>query len=481
MSDDSQNNNDFQTGFLIKDRSGRLKKVQEDKIIDFTPKPRAKPAISPSALQEPVKKAIAPPPPPPMADKRQPVVSRPVNVPPPPISSSDQADFIVDLEDEEEIKQHTEEPKKIISEPAVERSMAINAIIEKILRKYNLQFENEVMLKRFSKVLESRIRGLRDSLGIKDVLTRPKKIGGLELESGLVQDIIQETERESQLLEREVPIAKSPVMPAPEQAQQPANKEEPDRAFAPAPPPFVPRPGQPPKEEKNEPIMAEAEEEKPEQLAEEIRKELESIKDKKHEPAIKAPPLEIKASEPAPVPKTEQVEKIKVEAEPASIKKDEPISTPIAPDKKHGVIKPQDSKPFDQPIEPLPKRMVVESSRPQMVDIRLPQKVVGPIEELKDIDLKEFRRLGASPQDSIEKVLEKVYLLEEESWDLKMKGIKAWQESETNKLYIDIGLESLKNGSPVKVVINRRKNEGLPQLSYEEFIAIGELNKKINT
>jgi len=49
---------------------------------------------------------------------------------------------------------------------------------------------------------------------------------------------------------------------------------------------------------------------------------------------------------------------------------------------------------------------------------------------------------GEPPQEAISKIKEKIDLLGEDSLVKKAGGIKAWKESEVNKLYLELGEES---------------------------------------
>ena len=103
----------------------------------------------------------------------------------------------------------------------------------------------------------------------------------------------------------------------------------------------------------------------------------------------------------------------------------------------------------------------------------------GPIEEIKSLSLQEFRRLGESPAEAAGRVLEKISLLEDESLVKKAEGIKAWQESEVNKLYIAIGAASMAEKKSVEQVIREHRKDKKPYLTPEEFNQVADLNRKL--
>jgi 2'-5' RNA ligase len=120
-----------------------------------------------------------------------------------------------------------------------------------------------------------------------------------------------------------------------------------------------------------------------------------------------------------------------------------------------------------------------EPLRPQMIDIRQPMKVLGPVEEFQEIDLTEFRRLGPTPAAAINKIVEKIGLLQEESWQMRMDGVAAWQRSATNQVYVAQGRESIESGKRLEEVINSRQQAGQPYLSVNEWLAVNALNSHL--
>lgn len=415
MDDQTQNMNDFAGGFLVKDKSGQFKKVQDDELVDLAPLEKSE---QPGQTESSKLKA------------QSPALSVQSLTPQPPISSSGKAPHIIDHEDEEEIKRHSQALKELLGRPSFDVNVTISSIIEKIIREHNLRFDNEVMLKRFSKVLESRLRDVRDSLETKEVLTRPQKIGGLALPAETVQSILTEVEGEATALHR----AGVTAMAKPEVTTPPPVEKE---LFAPPPPPFVPRPTpQPPVIEKpEEPAPISPEGEKPEQLAAEIKKELEQV----------APPAAKPMPGGAPAPATAEAL----------------------------------YSQFEAGLPKIAQARQAAPERPQLVDIKQPSRVFGPAEELGEVDLKEFRRQGASPTEAAERILEKVDLLEEDSWQMRMEGIAAWKRSEMNRLYVDIGRESIESGKRVAEVIRQRQQAGQPYVLMEEFLAINHLNSRL--
>jgi hypothetical protein len=165
------------------------------------------------------------------------------------------------------------------------------------------------------------------------------------------------------------------------------------------------------------------------------------------------PPVPSMAPVPAPRPA------LAVEPRPAPTSTSAPLSMPAA-------MKP----PVVQPPS---------STRPVVSDVKpAGTKLMGPIQELESFSLVDFRRLSKEPRERTLKIKDKIDLLDEQSFGAKTEGIKAWQNSPTNRLYLDMLRASLE-GKPVPDVITEREAGGKDVLSKEEFDAIMDLNRTL--
>ncbi len=122
----------------------------------------------------------------------------------------------------------------------------------------------------------------------------------------------------------------------------------------------------------------------------------------------------------------------------------------------------------------------VANGKKRMADIKHHEpRLAGPIDELAAMDLVNFRRMGDSNEVIIGKIIEKLDLLEKESYKKRLEGIRAWRQSPVNRLYLEMGNESISQGGSVLDVINNRKKENKDYLTIEEFEGIMELNRSI--
>lgn len=125
------------------------------------------------------------------------------------------------------------------------------------------------------------------------------------------------------------------------------------------------------------------------------------------------------------------------------------------------------------------KRPETKSGKVKMDDVKHIPKLLGPIDELREMNLLNFRRLSDDSDGRIKKISEKIEFLEEENYARRLAGIKAWRQSELNKMYLDIGRESIGVNKGINVIINARQEKGEDCLSEEEFLTIMKLNKKL--
>ncbi len=441
-----QFSDDFPSGFLVKDKTGKFKKVQEDTVVDVTRAPRQATPFEPrrnftvpayeSQKPKPMSQPISAPLPQPMPST--PTVAAWKPVPAAPITVASAGDLDLEPEELAEIQQHAENIKQF-NPPAVQQDAApsLVSIITGVAVANSLQFENEIYRKRFEKIMESRVRNIRSGIETREILTRAKKVGGLELPPDAAERVTSSIEQQaaSHPEFQAAPAPRVDTQPLPRLDQSVSTTEP---AVPNAPPSFIP-----------------------------IPKVMQRV----------LPPA---AATPAPQPP--QPSQAAVPQSPTA-QPEIPVPT-IPPQPARPVVPlPQVEDLYQKPVELEMSRIArsrqPELDRPQMVDIRLPVTAVGPIEELGQVDLKEFRRLGNSPEESAEKILEKVFLLEEESWQVKMDGIKAWQRSPVHSMYVDLGLESVRSGRTIDEVIQSLAQGDKPHLIKQEFLAINNLNSML--
>jgi|GEM_PF-1687611 len=119
------------------------------------------------------------------------------------------------------------------------------------------------------------------------------------------------------------------------------------------------------------------------------------------------------------------------------------------------------------------------SPRPKLQDVKYESKLVGPIDEIKRLTLTDFRRLAATPKETVIKIKDKIEALKANSIKKWQEGIAAWSNGEVNKLYLQIFAEALRKKKSLKEISAERVAAAAPTLSQDEINAIMELNKSL--
>ncbi|MFA6410661.1 MAG: hypothetical protein WCW26_03760 [Candidatus Buchananbacteria bacterium] len=162
-----------------------------------------------------------------------------------------------------------------------------------------------------------------------------------------------------------------------------------------------------------------------------------------------------------PQPKVEETQNIAVPVLPVMPKPVTPPSPPLTP------------------VAPVPPKTWTPLTKPKIEDVRFEPRLTGPVEEIRSMSLVDFRRLGKTPVEAIEKIIEKIDLLEEESFAKRNQAIKAWKENEVYRLYLSLGDQSMEERKSISEIINERQVANQPTLTEPEVEAIIELNQRL--
>ena len=290
-----------------------------------------------------------------------------------------------------------------------------DSIVEQIIKETGIELEDDVLKNRFKNIVLSFIRNVRSSTETAIVLKRPSKIGGMGMEQEVADKIMRILQKEDQQT----------------------------------------------------------------QVISSSTKKIISME--KAKALIKAPVkelLKIETKMPKIITKIEKIKQPEIKKiEKTDIKKEEIIQDVEEVIKK---FQPKRVSPSPSP-SPSPSilgRNLAKPDKTMVESVSNKPKIYGPSDELRSISLIDWRRWGTS-QEAILKVQGKIDLLAEDSLIKKDEGIKAWKESEVNKLYLEIGEESINKGKSIEETINERQKEGKKTLTKEEFNAVVELNQKL--
>ncbi len=106
-------------------------------------------------------------------------------------------------------------------------------------------------------------------------------------------------------------------------------------------------------------------------------------------------------------------------------------------------------------------------------------KVTGPIDELKFMDLVNFRRLSVNPKEIFVKIKQKLEILKNIDYGKMLEGVKAWRQSPVNKLYLKMFFKASDEGKSIIEVIEELKDSNQDYLTYEEIEALIEFNRNL--
>lgn len=274
---------------------------------------------------------------------------------------------------------------------------------------------DDMLGKRFQKIVESRLVDVRDKVETTDMLLRPPKIGGMGFDEARAGRIVQELEKlVEEIHRRPKVVVKSASLPPP-----------PRPVIAKAPVPVAPPAPKPPAETPSVVPIA-----------------------KPTPPAVSAkvapPPWLRPVQAPAPMVK------------PANT----PVARPAAP----------------RPAQPAPRPE--PTYRDMVTDVRAPSRVMGPVEVLGNLTLDDFHRLGETPTDRVNKIMEEIEALSKDSFAQRAAGISAFRQSPTFKAYLLLGQMAMERKEEVTEIIDLLKAQGTPSLDAEEFEAVGSLMRQ---
>ncbi len=121
------------------------------------------------------------------------------------------------------------------------------------------------------------------------------------------------------------------------------------------------------------------------------------------------------------------------------------------------------------------------TQKPRVEDVKAAApRLMGPVQELAALTLSEFRRLAKEPEKAAEKILEKINTLGQESFERRVEGIHAWQQSGLEQSYMVLIAESFRAGKPMAVLAEEKRAKGEDVPSPSELAAIISLNSKLH-
>ena len=392
-------------------------------------------------------------------------------------------DLLFSDEDEAEIK---ELAKKM--DLKVKSSLSDNEIekqLDKTLAQAQINFGSEELAARFRKILKIYFRGIRDRIDTKQTLIKPMEAGGLSFDQESAEQVLKIINSNK--------MGKTPDITPPEKIKIPKlEKQKPEdlkkSGFASLSQSGV---------RDIDYDLASLSDKKSITSKEKIKEQDtgEALKrlDTEHELAPPPPKLPSVSSEfqidksqdgQASLPSLKE-ESVVIEPKPqagkseAEVEKKQEVKTRPVQEVKQIDDRKVDETTGKIKMEDVKAKFIRALGRDRGFGAEFRPKVMGPIDELKYMDLISFRRLDQDLVKIVEKIKEKINLLEEEDYAKRLKGIKAWRTSPVNKLYLEMGQASIGESKPIDIIIEERKAASKEYLNSKEFEAVTDLNRDL--
>lgn len=385
------------------------------------------------------------------------------------------ADYLK-MEDEVCMVDNTDKMKK--SKNDADTDAKIDAIIKDV----GLSFASEFLINRFRDIIRTNLIGVRDCMSTKEALLKPVQSGGLGLAEGDIENVIKK-------LKCDIRLQKEMVSKVKEQA-----KEARAKAIS-SVDSVVPR--------DVEYDLSKLKKAPANMMAKKVKKSDDAVED------IKVEPSQVKQIAPKVKQLNKAEEVVQDSTEASRVKSNGLKSGKLQPKMEQAIKAPRvdikkEKKSFWSSLRAiLPKsskkevdkngvkivtkpdlsrensgvvNQTIENGKVKMEDIRYVKRTVGPVDEIAQLSLVDFRRLHQNPAGAIIKVKEKIDLMNEISYSEKRNGIKAWRQNPVNQVYLKMGELSLVKSKTISEVIEDLKNEDKDYLSEVEFNAVGQLN-----
>ncbi|NIA18286.1 MAG: hypothetical protein GWO79_00155 [Actinobacteria bacterium] len=382
-----------------------------------------------------------------------------------PASSARHSGFYLSAEDEKEIKDLTQKVDGYVKSSS--RPVQAEENIDKIIGKARINFGSETLAERFRSILKTYLRGIRDRLETKQTLEKPVESGGLGIGEESARDVLSIADGSLEKSEKDIIVEKPKKINVEEDRISDIEFRTSD---------FGKNVG---RGDVGYDFVSEGKIRKPSgtlDTARELAPPAPSIVEK---PAVKSQKtnFEEQADAPPPVKREESFKKSDKSAARKFFKTKEETLKSSNLQYPQGIQKPAAKHSIQSP-QPQVFGKSEQGGKIKMEDVKFQPKIMGPIDELRYMQLIDFRRLNEDPFKAMEKIKEKISLLDDE-YSKKLEGIKAWRLSPVNRLYLKMGEASISHKKPIDAIIEERKSAGKDYLNNREFEAIINLNRAL--
>ena len=111
----------------------------------------------------------------------------------------------------------------------------------------------------------------------------------------------------------------------------------------------------------------------------------------------------------------------------------------------------------------------------------MPSKLTGPLEEIEQISLRDLRRFTQNHQGFADRTMERIKILENESFEKRMMGIAAWRKSLLYQQYLNVIQNSLERNISIPEMIGAVTEAESQNMSLREWQTVNRLNRELKT
>lgn len=121
----------------------------------------------------------------------------------------------------------------------------------------------------------------------------------------------------------------------------------------------------------------------------------------------------------------------------------------------------------------------LDTGRPKISEVKAPSRLVGPIEEIERTTLTDLRRFSQSHRQFIDRMIERLKLLEDESYDKRVAGISAWRKSPLFQQYLETIKTALDHNENIPQMVGSINETESGNMSLREWQTINRLNREL--
>ena len=122
---------------------------------------------------------------------------------------------------------------------------------------------------------------------------------------------------------------------------------------------------------------------------------------------------------------------------------------------------------------------VIDTDKPKIAEVRLHSKLTGPLEEIEQLNLRDLRRFAQNHQGFSDRTMERIKILENESFEKRMMGVAAWRKSMLYQQYLNVIQNSLERNISVPEMIGEVSEIQSPNMSLREWQTVNRLNREL--